>query len=69
MRQPGTHAPRRNLVNVMKELKEAALTRPQAFYEFGVLGEPAVVFPFVMMLHTLKEDFKDDLDHVNRLGA
>jgi hypothetical protein len=46
-------------VSIMKELKHAALTRPQDFYEFGVLGEPAVVFPFVISLHTLKEDFKD----------
>ena len=45
----------------MKELKDAALKRPEDFYEFGVLGEPAVVFPFVMALHTLKEDFKEDL--------
>ncbi len=52
-------------MNVMKELRQAALTRAHAFYEFGVLGEPAVVFPFVMMLHTLKQDFKEDLDHAN----
>jgi hypothetical protein len=51
----------RKLVNVMKELKDAALQRPEDFYVFGVLGEPAVVFPFVMALHTLKEDFKEDL--------
>ena len=51
-------------MNVMKELKDAALTRPEAFYEFGVLGEPAVVFPFVMLLHTLKDVFKDDIGGV-----
>ena len=51
----------RKLVNVMKELKDAALQRPEDFYEFGILGEPAIVFPFVMGLHSLKEDFKEDL--------
>ena len=55
-------------MNVMKELKHAALTRPEAFYEFGVLGEPAVVFPFVMLLHTLKDDFKDDIGDANSIG-
>jgi hypothetical protein len=45
----------------MKELKDAALQRPEDFYEFGILGEPAIVFPFVMGLHSLKEDFKEDL--------
>ena len=44
-------------MRVMKDLKEAALTRPHDFYAVGALGEPAVVFPFVLSLHTLKEDF------------
>jgi len=35
----------------MQELKEAALHRPQDFYEFGVLGKPTTVFPFVVQLH------------------
>jgi hypothetical protein len=45
----------------MLELKEAALNRPQDFYERGVLGEPAVVYPFVVCLHTLKDDFKETI--------
>ena len=44
------------LVCVMKDLKDAALNRPQDFYAVGALGVPAVVFPFVLSLHTLKED-------------
>jgi hypothetical protein len=43
-------------VRVMSDLKEAALNRPKDFYAAGALGEPAVVFPFVLSLHTLKED-------------
>ena len=44
-------------MRVMKDLKEAALRRPHEFYAVGALGDPAVVFPFVLSLHTLKEDF------------
>ena len=43
-------------MRVMSDLKEAALKRPKDFYAAGALGEPAVVFPFVLSLHTLKED-------------
>ena len=43
-------------MRVMSDLKEAALNRPEDFYAAGALGEPAVVFPFVLSLHTLKED-------------
>jgi hypothetical protein len=49
-------------VRVMNDLKEAALTRPHDFYAVGALGEPAVVFPFVLSLHTLKEDFAGNHD-------
>jgi hypothetical protein len=40
----------------MKDMKDAAFKRPQDFYAVGSLGVPAVVFPFVLSLHTLNED-------------
>jgi hypothetical protein len=46
------------LLKTMKQLKEAALTRPQDFYQMSSFGSPVILFGFLIgSLHNLYEDF------------